>query len=608
MEDFLYLEADEEITSVIDKLKGIEGDSVGLVAPKGSSIAQSLVSLKLLQRKAKQLGKEIALITSDDVGRNLANQVGLTVYADIKSKTPLNVDISQKKIEDEPITIDMSSEEAVKDLSDKTKDEQKISQESAQEVAKHNPDEIEVHRYDDPPEIEKVPEEEIPKPIESSEDLSPTETEFEMLHEPKSNVESTGFRKRSVGQLESLEQKHELEASLPAHVPVGAPEPIMKKRKNNLKPLFITAGVLGGILLIILANLLVSKMTINLSIAAEVFQKSFDVTVEKDRTVVDEQNGIIPGIQIVKEKTLEESVATTGEKDAGEKAKGTLTFKNESGIDEVFASGTTVRSSGGVEFTLDNVITVPKAQLNSAGDKILGQASAAVTAKSSGTEGNLSSTATYSITGKTKISISGATTGGVTKNIKIVASADIDKAKKALNSKGAKDMLDDSDRKNGETIFDDSGVIEVGDISIDKNVGDEADNVVAKAKIKFTVISFKNEDLKAATIKLAEKSITDGKGLIITDEDTITPKLKEAKNNVGQIIVESAISSHIGEKLDLPEMAKSFRLKSVVKIKEKLAQTNGLKLESIDLTPKTAFPMGPILTRNIKINLGYTKQ
>ena len=51
MDEILYLEPDEEITSVVDKLKGLEANSVGLVAPKGSSIVQSLVSLKLLQKQ-----------------------------------------------------------------------------------------------------------------------------------------------------------------------------------------------------------------------------------------------------------------------------------------------------------------------------------------------------------------------------------------------------------------------------------------------------------------------------------------------------------------------------------------------------------------------------
>ena len=47
----LYLELDEEITSVIDKLTQIEDDEVILVAPIGAQLLSSLVNFKLLKRE-----------------------------------------------------------------------------------------------------------------------------------------------------------------------------------------------------------------------------------------------------------------------------------------------------------------------------------------------------------------------------------------------------------------------------------------------------------------------------------------------------------------------------------------------------------------------------
>jgi len=86
MDRVIYLESDEEITSVLDKLKTVAEKSVILVVPKGSTLLQSLVNLKLLSKKAIELEKEIALITSDKTGRNLASLVGFSVYSDIKYK------------------------------------------------------------------------------------------------------------------------------------------------------------------------------------------------------------------------------------------------------------------------------------------------------------------------------------------------------------------------------------------------------------------------------------------------------------------------------------------------------------------------------------------
>ncbi len=89
MEDFIYLESDEEITSVIDKLRQTDSKSVGLVIPKGASIIQSVVNLKLIQKEAENLNKEIAIISQDSVGRNLASQIGLVVYESAKSSAPI---------------------------------------------------------------------------------------------------------------------------------------------------------------------------------------------------------------------------------------------------------------------------------------------------------------------------------------------------------------------------------------------------------------------------------------------------------------------------------------------------------------------------------------
>ncbi len=73
----LYLEIDEEITSVIDRLKKTAETEIHLVVPKEAALLQSIVNLKLLKKQADSLGKEIQIITHDKVGRNLAEQVGI---------------------------------------------------------------------------------------------------------------------------------------------------------------------------------------------------------------------------------------------------------------------------------------------------------------------------------------------------------------------------------------------------------------------------------------------------------------------------------------------------------------------------------------------------
>ncbi len=80
MERVLYLEPDEEITSVIDRMKNLKAKDIALVVPRDAVVLQSVVNLKLLKKEAEDLKKEMSLVTSDKVGKNLAAQVGIATF------------------------------------------------------------------------------------------------------------------------------------------------------------------------------------------------------------------------------------------------------------------------------------------------------------------------------------------------------------------------------------------------------------------------------------------------------------------------------------------------------------------------------------------------
>jgi hypothetical protein len=90
----IYLESDDEITSVVDKLKSAEGVSLDIVIPKEAIMLQSVINLKLLKRQAESLGKEITIVTTDKVGQKLAEQIGIPVVAK-EGQEPKEVNMSE---------------------------------------------------------------------------------------------------------------------------------------------------------------------------------------------------------------------------------------------------------------------------------------------------------------------------------------------------------------------------------------------------------------------------------------------------------------------------------------------------------------------------------
>ncbi len=82
----LYLEIDDEVTSIYDKLGKVKYKNVYLVIPQRAVIFQSAINLKILKRKAEDLEKNIFIVTNDSNGFNLCNRIGLQVSEKIEGQ------------------------------------------------------------------------------------------------------------------------------------------------------------------------------------------------------------------------------------------------------------------------------------------------------------------------------------------------------------------------------------------------------------------------------------------------------------------------------------------------------------------------------------------
>ena len=85
----LYLEPDDEITSVIRRLRGADIGRVVLVAPGRSRATSSVVALRLLARAAAENGRSVALV-ADASTRALAGEAGVAAFASVADATSPN--------------------------------------------------------------------------------------------------------------------------------------------------------------------------------------------------------------------------------------------------------------------------------------------------------------------------------------------------------------------------------------------------------------------------------------------------------------------------------------------------------------------------------------
>ncbi len=125
--DIIYIDTEDDITSIIEKVKSSNEKIIALVPPKRVGVLQSAVNLKLLQKSASASDKRIVLITTSKPLASLAAGVAIPVAKNLQSKPELaaaqdlpEVDDSEEDVingEDLPVG-ELEKSAPVKDLAD----------------------------------------------------------------------------------------------------------------------------------------------------------------------------------------------------------------------------------------------------------------------------------------------------------------------------------------------------------------------------------------------------------------------------------------------------------------------------------------------------------
>jgi hypothetical protein len=76
----IFVESDDELIDIYEKLERVKAKMVYFVIPQKALIFQSLINLKILKKKANEMGKKIYFITNDINGINLAKQLKIKIF------------------------------------------------------------------------------------------------------------------------------------------------------------------------------------------------------------------------------------------------------------------------------------------------------------------------------------------------------------------------------------------------------------------------------------------------------------------------------------------------------------------------------------------------
>ena len=103
--DVIYIDVDDDITAIIDKVKSSSHKIIALVPPKRTGVLQSAVNLRLISRAANQKDKRLVVITNDAALSGLAAAASIPVAKNLQSKPEL-AEVAALSVDDDDDIID----------------------------------------------------------------------------------------------------------------------------------------------------------------------------------------------------------------------------------------------------------------------------------------------------------------------------------------------------------------------------------------------------------------------------------------------------------------------------------------------------------------------
>lgn len=95
----LFIEAQEDIEEIQEKIRRTQRDQVILIIPRGSMVFQTKIALKILRNEAESIGKTLMLVTKDDRGRMFADEFGIENAASIEYLEQAHIRTPREKLQ-----------------------------------------------------------------------------------------------------------------------------------------------------------------------------------------------------------------------------------------------------------------------------------------------------------------------------------------------------------------------------------------------------------------------------------------------------------------------------------------------------------------------------
>lgn len=522
----VYVDVDEEITGIIDKVRSANESIIALVLPKRATVLQSIVNMKLLKRSADQSDKKVVLITSESTLMPLAGAAGLHIAANLQSRPYLPASPSAAKAAEPDLLLDDEAGDPDIDPNQPIGSLVKPSETAS-----------------DPIEIDNTPKKDPISPAKAPKAKKPKKDKSKMV---------PNF------------QKFRLAIIIGAAVLV----------------LLIVFGWW--------AFKIAPKATITLRTESSETAATATFTADTTADEINLESSVLPAKQKDLKKTESEKVAATGEKDNGTKAGGKVALRNCTDNPVTIPAGTGV-SNGSFTFIsqaairLDAGAFTSNGQCRGSGDHV---GNINVVAQNNGDQFNLSER-TYTVSGFAGVVAQGdAMSGGTSKISKVISAADVDTAKKKIADKqnAVVEEVKSSLKQEGYIGIVDTFSAGTPNYAITPGVGAEAPEVTVSGEVTYTMLGIKEDDLKKIVEEQSKDEVDTTKQSILSyGFDDATYEVGVKKRSSAAITVKTKLLA--GPEIKQDELKSELAGQKSSEVEAELGNRPGITQATVKFSP-----------------------
>ncbi len=550
--DIINIEKEEELGTIILKIERSGDKEVALSIPENALILQSVINLKILKKRAEELGKVVSIArVEEDKGPIIAAGSGLSGVG-----RPEQPDTRDKKI----IRTDTAEKKQEKRDPDPSSDDRKIKISNS---------------------AGKIKMFDIVKKVENTGSVNAV-----------ASIEDRAARDEVVREDRgALEKKNVINYSRAEKVQVDNSK---RTKKIVLLPSIISKFFIAFVAVVIITVLVSAAMTlpkvnIGIKLKAEAKDYTLDLKVDETMDKIDADKNKIPAKKIDIKNEISETYPATGKKHIVSKASGKITIYNEfSSNDQKIVATTRFLSKDGHIFKVDENVTIPGFS-RVEGKDVPGEIVVTVYADKAGEEYNIGpeSFTLPGFQGTGKYSAiyarsSAAMTGGADREALYFSESDYITAKgkltKMVKDKNDQDFLNKA--VENTTLLNGTRKEDETKISTDVIVGNVADNFKMTVSTGESALFINNNDIDEI-VNWKINSETDG-SMEILDSGKKPEILETKKAEDGSFILPVKASRNVVLKVDVDKIKSDLYGKNEEEVRAYFQNIE--KFDSVDVT------------------------